>query len=223
MTWLDTRRCKAELPVGEFVLRPVDPDRDVALLHGWMNDPEVARFWELALPPDRIAAYLCDQVGSAHSTPYIGELDGIPVSYWELYRADLDPLARHYPARRADAGVHLLLGPAACRGRGLGPPLLRAVAGWQLAAATAASRVVAEPDVANARSVRAFERAGFHRVADVDLPDKRAALMVRDRDPGEAVTVPTASAFPGSCSGSSGKNDEGTSQRTPDRVSGGTA
>lgn len=194
MTWLDTRWCSVGLPAGEFALRPVDPDRDVALLHRWMNDPEVARFWELALPTGRIAAYLCDQLGSAHSTPYIGELDGVPMSYWELYRADLDPLAAHYPARRADAGVHLLLGPAACRGRGLAAPLVRAVTGWQLDAAPSAERVVAEPDVANARSVRAFARAGFRRAADIDLPDKRAALMVRDRRPGATSTPPPHSA-----------------------------
>ncbi|MGV9572720.1 GNAT family N-acetyltransferase, partial [Streptomyces nigra] len=30
-----------------------------------------------------------------------------PMSYWEIYRADLDPLARHYPARPHDIGVHL--------------------------------------------------------------------------------------------------------------------
>lgn len=181
MTWLDVRTAATGLPTGTFALRPVDPASDVALVHAWMNDPEVARFWELAVSADRVASYLCEQVGSAHSTPYIGELDGVPMSYWELYRADLDPLAGHYAARRGDAGVHLLLGPARSRGRGLGAQLLRAVAGWQLAADPVATRVVAEPDVRNARSVRAFERAGFRRVTDIDLPDKRAALMVRDR------------------------------------------
>ena len=179
MTWLDARSTVADLPGGQFRLRPVDPEADVELVHAWMNDPEVARFWELGVPAGRIAAYLCEQIGSAHSTPYIGELDGAPMSYWELYRADLDPLARHYPARRGDAGVHLLLGSTGFRGRGLGTRLLATVAGWQLAADPAATRVVAEPDVHNERSIRAFERAGFRRVTDIDLPDKRAALMVR--------------------------------------------
>ncbi len=75
----------------------------------------------------------------------------------------------------------MLPGPAECRGRGLGVDLLRAVSTWQLDADPGATRVVAEPDVTNVRSVRAFERAGFRRVTDLDLPDKRAALMVRNR------------------------------------------
>jgi acetyl CoA:N6-hydroxylysine acetyl transferase len=171
--------CRVRLATGEFGLQPADPQRDTDTLHAWHNDPEVARFWEMAWPRAAIARYLHQQLGSAHSAPFVGFLEGVAMSYWELYRADLDPLAAHYPARDGDAGVHLLLGPAGYRGLGLGPDLLRAVSGWQL---ETAERVVAEPDVRNLRSVRAFERAGFRRVADIDLPDKRAALMIRDRE-----------------------------------------
>ncbi|MCZ2527394.1 GNAT family N-acetyltransferase [Streptomyces sp. NPDC059506] len=168
-------------PAGAFTLRPVDPAADLGTVHAWMNDPEVARFWEMAHPPDRIGDYLREQIASAHSTPWIGCIDGEPMSYWELYRADLDPLARHYTARPRDAGVHLLLGPSRFRGRGLGARLLRIVSDRQLAADPYAQRVVAEPDVRNVRSVRAFERAGFRMAGQLELPDKRAAFMVRER------------------------------------------
>ncbi|WP_306303445.1 GNAT family N-acetyltransferase [Streptomyces sp. TP-A0874] len=169
---------------GAFTLRPVDPDTDARLVHGWMNDPEVARFWEMAGPLDRIEAHLRDQSGGGRSVPYLGCLDGEPMSYWELYRADLDPIAEHYPARPHDAGVHLLLGPVRFRGRGLGARLLRAVAAWQLAVDPAAQRVVAEPDVRNVRSVRAFRRAGFRQVRALRLPEKQAVLMIRERGEG---------------------------------------
>ncbi|MCP9962984.1 acetyltransferase [Streptomyces somaliensis] len=166
---------------GAFTLRAVDPAADAGLVHAWMNDPEVAEYWEMAQPEERIAAYLRGQVGSAHSTPYIGCVGGIPMSYWELYRADLDPLRHHYPARPRDAGVHLLLGSSQYRGRGLGAALLRAVSDWLLRTDPYAERVVAEPDIRNERSVRAFERAGFQLVRRIDLPTKRAALMIRER------------------------------------------
>ncbi len=182
MNTLDLRRVRNQQAFsGEFSLRRLDPDRDLDLVHAWMNDPEVARFWEKPWPRAEIASYLRRQHRSAHSTPYLGELDGAPMSYWELYRADLDPLAEHYAAREHDAGVHLLLGPAECRGTGLAAGLLRAVSGWQLETDPRATRIVAEPDVDNLRSIRAFERAGFRRSADLDLPNKRAALMIRDR------------------------------------------
>ncbi len=168
---------------GEFTLRRLDVARDLDLLHHWMNDPEVARFWRMPWPRDRVEAYLRRQHDAAHSAPYLGELDGTAISYWELYRADLDPLAAHYPARAHDVGFHMLLGPAHCRGRGLAGDLMRVVAGWLLDADPLATRVVTEPDVNNERVIRMLQRAGFTRRGEVDLPGKRAALLVRDREP----------------------------------------
>src|SRR5207244_1089513 len=77
--------------------------------------------------------------GDRHSRPFLGLLDGTPMSYWEIYRADLDPLALHYPAQPHDTGVHLLLGPADSRGRGLGSALLAALAAPPLRAGPAAA------------------------------------------------------------------------------------
>jgi len=165
----------------EFSLRRVDPRRDLDLVHPWMNDPEVARFWGKPWSRDRIASYLRQQDRSTHSIPYLGRLAGVPMSYWELYRADLDPLADHYTAREHDAGVHGLLGPAGCRGRGLGAALVRAISDWQLDADPRATRVVAEPDTDNVRCIRALERAGFERITELRLPNKRATLMIRER------------------------------------------
>ena len=171
-----------ETRVGRFRLQPLRLPRDLAVVVEWMNDPVVAAFWELAGPAELTEQHLRDQVdGDGRSVPCLGLLDGTPMSYWEVYRADLDPVALHYPARPHDTGVHLLLGPAECRGRGIGPVLIRAFAEQALTERHAARRVVAEPDVRNIPSVRAFLGAGFRHVQDLALPAKRAALMVYDR------------------------------------------
>ncbi|MEV6001551.1 GNAT family N-acetyltransferase [Streptomyces griseomycini] len=169
-------------PAGLFQLVPVRVERDLPLLSRWMNDPAVAAFWELSGPPavtaDHVRAQLtCD----GRSVPCVGVLEGTPMSYWEIYRADLDPLARHYPVRPHDTGLHLLIGAGGDRGRGLGGTLLRAVADLALDRRPASARVIAEPDLRNIPSVTAFLRAGFRFSAEIDLPGKRAALMVRDR------------------------------------------
>ncbi|MFC4329041.1 GNAT family N-acetyltransferase [Streptomyces andamanensis] len=173
-----------DTPVGTFRLVPVRIERDLPVVSRWMNDPAVDAFWQLAGPPSATEEHLCAQVdGDGRSVPCIGLLDGMPMSYWEIYRADLDPLARHYCARPHDTGLHLLIGAAADRGRGTGGALLRAVAALVLARRPACARVVAEPDLRNAPSVAAFLRAGFRQAAEVELPGKLAALMVRDRFP----------------------------------------
>ncbi|MEV0255562.1 GNAT family N-acetyltransferase [Streptomyces sp. NPDC050732] len=167
---------------GVFQLVPVRLERDLPLISRWMNDPAVAAFWELAGPEAVTEAHLRRQLdGDGRSVPCLGVLDGMPMSYWEIYRADLDPLARHYPSRPHDTGIHLLIGRVANRGRGLGTSLLRAVADLVLDRRPACARVVAEPDLRNTPSVSAFLSAGFRYCAEVELPDKRAALVVRDR------------------------------------------
>ncbi|MFF0386705.1 GNAT family N-acetyltransferase [Streptomyces sp. NPDC004286] len=169
--------------VGTFELVPVRLGRDLPLIHGWMNDPAIAAFWELSGPRDRTEQHLRAQLdGDGSSVPCLGLLDGTALSYWEIYRADLDPLARHYPARPHDTGIHLLIGGAAHRGRGLGSALLTAVAELIMERRRACTRVVAEPDMRNTPSVNAFRKAGFRCSAEVDLPGKRAALMIRYRD-----------------------------------------
>ncbi|MFU0441556.1 GNAT family N-acetyltransferase [Streptomyces sp. BG2AG] len=167
---------------GVFHLVPVVLERDLPLISRWMNDPAVAAFWELAGPDSVTADHIRTQLeGDGRSIPCLGVLDGTPMSYWEIYRADLDPLARHYPARLHDTGIHLLIGGVNHRGKGLGTTLLRAVADLALDNLPRSSRVVAEPDLRNTPSVAAFLSAGFRFSAEVDLPDKRAALMIRDR------------------------------------------
>ncbi|MFC9248828.1 GNAT family N-acetyltransferase [Streptomyces sp. NPDC057136] len=167
---------------GVFQLVPVRLERDLALISRWMNDPAVAAFWELAGAETVTAEHLRPQLeGDGRSVPCLGALGGMPMSYWEIYRADLDPLARHYPARPHDTGIHLLIGGVTNRGRGVGTALLRAVSDLVLDNLPLCARVVAEPDMRNTPSVSAFLSAGFRFSAEVELPDKRAALMVRDR------------------------------------------
>jgi RimJ/RimL family protein N-acetyltransferase len=142
----------------------------------------VAAFWHLAGPAEVTAAHLRAQVGGdGRSVPCLGVLSGVPMSYWEVYRADLDPLARHYPARPHDTGLHLLIGGVADRGRGIGTVLLRAVSDLVLDRRPMCNRVIAEPDLRNLPSVAAFLGAGFRLAAEAELPGKRAALLVRDR------------------------------------------
>ncbi|MEV6776788.1 GNAT family N-acetyltransferase [Streptomyces syringium] len=171
-----------DTPAGAFQLVPVRIERDLRLVARWMNDPAVAAFWGLAGPDSASEDHLRTQLdGDGRSVPCLGVLDGVPMSYWEVYRADLDPLARYYPARPHDTGLHLLIGKVGDRGRGLGTTLLRTVADLVLDHRPSCGRVVAEPDLRNTPCVAAFLGAGFRLTGEVDLPDKRVALMIRDR------------------------------------------
>ncbi|HEY8371319.1 MAG TPA: GNAT family N-acetyltransferase [Pseudonocardiaceae bacterium] len=163
-------------------IRPAQADgEDLELVHRWMQAPHVAAFWKQAWPREQWAEELDRQLTGEHSLPCLASLDGEPVAYLEIYRVLRDRLAGHYPHRPHDLGVHVAIGELGRTGRGLGRALLRATAEGLLAADPHCTRVVAEPDVRNAPSVRAFVAAGFRRITEITLPDKRAALLVYPR------------------------------------------
>jgi RimJ/RimL family protein N-acetyltransferase len=173
MMWFD-------LPTsaGRFTLTPVKIDRDLPLIQSWMNDPDVARYWELDGPPERTSEHVRAQLELPHTQPLLARLSGRAIGYWELYQAADDPLAAHYAAEPDDLGVHLLIGEGDCRGIGLGGVLLRALA--DAVQRERPRRLVAEPDERNLASVRAFAAAGFTAAGTLDLPEKRATLMIRE-------------------------------------------
>jgi RimJ/RimL family protein N-acetyltransferase len=144
-----------------------DPDAHLDLVDGWMREPHVAPWWG---PPADVRAYLESQVALPHSQPWIATTDGVPFGYVETYRADEDPLAAHYDARPGDRGFHLLVG-AEWVGTGAARRLVRRLL-------EPGGRVVCEPDVRNTRMLAFCRALGGEVRAELELPDKRAALVV---------------------------------------------
>jgi RimJ/RimL family protein N-acetyltransferase len=91
-----------------------------------------------------------------HPSPTLGEVAG-----------EFEPLTR--PGFR-DQGYIALIG-----GRPIG--YVQSYVD-RLFADPAVTKVQTDPDPANARAIRCYEKAGFIRVAEVDTPDGRALLMV---------------------------------------------
>jgi RimJ/RimL family protein N-acetyltransferase len=172
-------------PWSARVARPGGTDLD--LVHDWMLSPHIDAFWHQAWPRERWAEEIAGHLAGDAILPLLIGLDepdapdGRPVAYAEVYRVARDRLAGHYPHGSHDLGVHIAIGEAGRTGRGLGRSLLRALAAGLLAADPECARVVAEPDVANAPSLRAFTAAGFRPAGEIVLPDKTAALLVHAR------------------------------------------
>jgi lysine N-acyltransferase len=148
------------------------------MIAGWMAQPHIQRWWQQDWSVERWAAELTRQAAGEHSVPCVAAFDGEDFGYVELYRVRFDRLAQYYASDEHDWGIHLAITQV---GRGLGRRLLRAVADELLRSHPACQRVVAEPDVQNTPSVRAFAAAGFVQQCQLQLPDKTALLMVRSR------------------------------------------
>ena len=163
-----------------FELRAADPS-DAPRIALWMSQPHIARWWHQGWSVERWAQEIEQQAAGEHSTPYLVAVDGEEFAYVELYRVRLDRLAEYYAYGEDDWGVHVAIGDVSRVGRGLGRELLRSLADRVLHAEPACTQVVAEPDIENTPSVRAFVAAGFVQHGELQLPEKTALLMVRTR------------------------------------------
>ena len=150
--------------------------QDLQRIHNWMNQPHVIPYWNLAYDLDRMREHLQKALADTHQTLYIGLLDDVPMSYWESYWAKRDIIAQCYPAHPADQGIHLLIGPPEFLGLGYALPLLRAMTSFQFQHSET-QKIVTEPDSRNQKMIHVFKRCGFEFQKEIDLPDKRAALM----------------------------------------------
>ncbi len=171
-------------------LVPLDVERDLDLVHEWMHEPHVVEFWDMAWDRECLAGYLRKQVGSDHGDAWIGWVDRRPIGYIETYEVAHDPLAGHLRDHAVevlpgDRGWHILIGPTDALGTGAPRRLARTVI-RQLFDEPGTGRVLCEPDARNTRMIRFCEALGHEVTAEVDLPDKRAALLVcpdPDADP----------------------------------------
>jgi acetyl CoA:N6-hydroxylysine acetyl transferase len=162
--------------VTQIAFRPVDVVADLALVHGWMQEPHVAPWWELAGPDELVRDYLRRQAALAHLDCWIVSEDARPVAYVETYQVSDDPLARHYDAQPGDCGFHLLVGPPELLGTGLAQRLVRHLVSFLLGR-SGITRIVCEPDVRNARMLAFCRSLGGEQLAEFDIDGRRVTLI----------------------------------------------
>ncbi|WP_418956342.1 GNAT family N-acetyltransferase [Streptomyces tritici] len=153
---------------GTVRVEPVDPDRDAALIHGWVAD-ERARFWGMkdatVEQVREIYAHL-DSLDTHHG--FLVRLDGEPVALFQTYEPEADRVSEVYEVRDGDLGVHLLIAPSDTPRPGFTAGVLTALVDFAL---TGRTRLVAEPDAANEKAIARLARAGFALGPEVVLPE----------------------------------------------------
>jgi aminoglycoside 6'-N-acetyltransferase len=161
---------------------------DLPMLHGWLNEPGVVRWWE----GDDVSweAVVRDYWTANEPTEHwIASASGRPFGWIQCYAA-ADYPAEGEPwcalgADRLAAGMDYLIGDLADRGRGLGTAMIqRFVAEVVFGRHPAWTQVCAAPEVGNVASWRALERAGFRYLGDVPGKCGPGRLMVCHRPPG---------------------------------------
>lgn len=168
-----------------LTLEPLDVERDLRLLHGWVTHPRSV-YWEMQSATAIEVAREYDTItADPHHDAWLGRADGEPRFLAETYDPAHGPLAGLPEIEDGDLGMHVLVAPPTTRRPGFTTAVFRAVMDFCFAD-PAVRRVVVEPDVRNERIAALNAAAGFVVARHVDLGHKTAALSLCTRAAYEA-------------------------------------
>jgi aminoglycoside 6'-N-acetyltransferase len=157
-----------------YDFRSVAPD-DLPLIRRWLERPHVREWWG---EPSEQFGLVSEDLEEPAMDQYLVVLQDRPFGYLQCYvqaRWPENGLGQH---PRGTRGIDQFIGEPDMVGRGHGSGFIRQFVGGLLAGG--APRVLTDPDPVNERAVRAYEKAGFCKAREVDTPDGRALLMIRD-------------------------------------------
>jgi len=155
----------------EYVFRPMRP-ADLPLVRRWLDLPHVREWWG---DPAEQYALVSGDLDEPAMDQYIVEANGEAFAYLQCY--GLTAWNCGFGEQPAGTrGIDLFIGQPAMIGHG--SALIACFVKDRLR--NGVPRIVTDPDPANARAIRAYEKAGFTGQCLVETPDGPALLMVHD-------------------------------------------
>ena len=156
-------------------------NEDLPLLREWIGREHVRAWWRDDIDKS-MAEYAKAIEGLDKTDHYLILVDERAVGMIETYLVSDHPeWEAVVQAGEGVAGVDLLIGEPDLTGAGLGPRVLAEFAEKVVFARPETQACVAAVDEANRRSWRAFEKAGFRYIRDVEEDGRPHRLMRLDR------------------------------------------
>jgi RimJ/RimL family protein N-acetyltransferase len=174
---------------------------DLDDIRRWLNAPHVYEWWGVSSGPGSLGgpgadAATAEQVhekyapgiasDEATTHRHLIELDGRTVGLIQHYRLEDEPAyaADIDETAPGAAGIDLFVGELDTVGRGAGAAAIDGYVRTVVFADPRITRAVAGPHPHNTRSCRAFEKAGFVAVREVEVPESGPErIHVRHRSP----------------------------------------
>jgi aminoglycoside 6'-N-acetyltransferase len=140
---------------------------DLALVAGWLTDPEVAAWYLTGSTIESEIADLQRCAAGADPTEALVVLDsGRPIGWCQWYRCDDYPEhAEGTGASRGDIGIDYAIGEGGSRGRGIGTELITILVA-HIRRLHPRAGIVADPEASNLASRTVLEKNGFELVSE---------------------------------------------------------
>ncbi len=164
--------------MAEIAFRPLKRE-DLQTVHEWLQRPHVREWWGARDTFEEVEErYLPRIEGREPVRMYVILIDDRPCGVIQTYRIEDYP--EYWPAISSDeAGIDLYIADPELLGRGLGPEIIRRFTDEVVFADPSVTACIADPELENRRSVRAFEKAGFERAGEFGRPGDKPRALVR--------------------------------------------
>jgi|SRR5215208_96452 len=157
----------------EYVFRAMTA-ADLPLIQRWLQLPHVLEWWGEAHEQYALVSADLDEPAMDQ---FIFSAMGNPLGYLQCY--DLTVWNTGFGRQpHGTRGIDLFIGEPNMIGRGHGSALIRCFADDLFREGV--PRILTDPDPANRRAIRAYEKAGFQKDHLIETPDGPALLMVRN-------------------------------------------
>ena len=154
---------------------PVEP-KHFALLLEWLQRPHVARWFAFWMPPTEegtIELWTSMLEGRVPQRGYLVVVDGAPMGYVESSRVSEDPdWARTLGVDGEAVAADVFIADLDRIGQGLGASVVRRFYLWMMDE-TGLDVGIIDPEVDNLSAIRAYEKAGFSFLREVDSGQPR--------------------------------------------------
>ncbi len=145
------------------------------LMRKWLAAPHLQEWWG---DPAAAAAEIEATLADPSTDPYLVTVDGRPLAYIQLYRPHDEASHPYADQPPRTGGIDQSIGNASDLGQGHGPAFIRRFVEARFDEGY--TRIVTDPDPANARAIRAYEKAGFTALGERDTEFGRVLLMAYD-------------------------------------------
>lgn len=150
------------------------------LIHKWLNTDHVANFYDGYLSRDQVEEKYLPKIESEIVFPYIVSLEDRPIGYIQTYNAPLVGDGWWQDQPDGTWGIDQFLGEKSLLGKGIGSAFVNQFSN-ELLKRNDINRVITDPAPHNPRAIRAYEKAGFQIIEEIQTPDGTAILMEKTK------------------------------------------
>lgn len=164
----------------ELIIKPLCLDRDIPIIHRWVNEPYAHKYWQMQGGIDELYAHYEKFLDSGVGYSLMFSLKDKPVAQIDFYDVTADEIRDLYDAMPGDHGIHVLMAPYE-------KPVPRLSANVVITCLSflftlSIDRIIGEPDAENERANELVKRVGFRFVKQVQMSYKTANLYSYSRE-----------------------------------------